>query len=111
MRDQGPQNQNRQMNFETNLDELSSTRKDRAYPSVASMRYKEGVNPDLSQQLSGTAEDAKRAMTQFAGLPEKTTNQEIVASNTMLATKMDELIGLMRTSNGYQQKISQQAYA
>lgn len=110
MRDQGPQRQNRQMNFETNLDDLSSSR-NTAYPSVASMRYKEGVNPDLSQQLSGTAEDAKRAMTKFAGFPEKTNNEEMVASNTMLATKMDELIGLMRTSVGYQQKISQQAYA
>ena len=88
-----------------------SAPKNQAFQSAASMKYKESVNPDLSQQLSGTAEDAKRAMTQFAGLPEKTTNQEIVASNTMLATKMDELIGLMRTSNGYQQKISQQAYA
>jgi len=88
-----------------------SAPKNQAFQSAASMKYKESVNPDLSQQLSGTAEDAKRAMTQFAGLPEKTTNQEIVASNTMLATKMDELIGLMRTSNGYQQKISQQVYA
>jgi len=110
MRDQGPQNQNRQMNFENNLDELSSTR-NRAYPSVASMRYKEGVNPDLSQQLSGTDEDAKRAMTKFAGLPEKTNNEELIASNAMVASKMDDLIDLMRKSVGYQEKISNQAYA
>jgi len=105
----GPQSRN----F-TNPNDYSSqisATKNQAFPSAASMRYKESVNPDLEKQIAFTREDAERVMAKNAALPEKTTNEEMVASNIMLATKMDELIDLMRTSNGYQYKISQQVYA
>jgi hypothetical protein len=96
--------------FSENLDEISSSR-NQAGPSAASRRYQERVNPDVAQQLSGTAEDAKRAMTQFAGLPEKTSNEELIASNVLLERKMDELIDISRASRSYLEKISNQAYA
>ena len=45
-------------------------------------------------------------------IPVKTqTDSDVIASNVMLAGKMDELIGLMRTSGGYLQKISLKDYA
>jgi hypothetical protein len=45
-------------------------------------------------------------------VPVKTqSDSDVIASNTMLAGKMDELIGLMRTSGGYLQKISVKDYA
>ena len=45
-------------------------------------------------------------------VPVKTqSDSDVIASNTMLAGKMDELIGLMRTSGGYLQKISLKDYA
>jgi hypothetical protein len=45
-------------------------------------------------------------------VPVKTqADSDVIASNTMLAGKMDELITLMRTSGGYLQKISLKDYA
>jgi hypothetical protein len=45
-------------------------------------------------------------------VPVKTqSDSDVIASNTMLAGKMDELITLMRTSGGYLQKISLKDYA
>jgi predicted CopG family antitoxin len=96
--------------FSENLEELGAAR-NQAGPSAASMRYRERVNPDVAQQLSGPTDDAKQAMTQFAGLPEKTSNEELIASNVLLEKKMDELIDISRASRSYLEKISNQAYA
>ena len=71
-----------------------------------STRYNTNIDTDTSKFGS------IKEMREFAGTPaEKTSNQEVVTSNAVVAAKMDELIGLMRTSVGYQQKISQQVYA
>ena len=91
--------------------EPTGAAQNQAFQSVASMRYRERVNPDVAQQLSGPTDDAKRAMTQFAGLPEKTSNEELIASNVLLEKKMDELIDISRASRSYLEKISNQAYA
>ena len=56
-----------------------------------------------------TAEGIAKAIDSFNS--DKVPNSDVVASNAELVGKMDELIGLMRTSNGYQQKISMQTYA
>jgi hypothetical protein len=105
-----PSQQRQPRGFSENLEELGAVR-NQAGPSAASMRYQERVNPDVAQQLSGTAEEAKRAMTQFAGFPEKTSNEELIASNVLLERKMDELIDISRASRSYLEKISNQAYA
>jgi hypothetical protein len=87
-----------------------SAAKSQAYQSVASMKYQTNVNPDMSQQFAGMLEAAK-SMKASAVTTEKNTNEELIASNVMMAKKMDDLIDLMRSSVGYQQKISQQVYA
>ena len=96
--------------FSENLEELGAAQ-NQAGPSAASMRYQERVNPDVAQQLSGPTDDAKRATNSFAGLPEKTSNEELIASNVLLERKMDELIDISRASRSYLEKISNQAYA
>ena len=102
--------QRRQSPIDTNLEELKAANNP-AYPSVASMKYKQSVNPDLSQQVEFTKEDASRAMAKNSALPEKTTNEDIIASNAILERKMDELIDISRGSRSYLEKISNQAYA
>ena len=97
--------------FSENLEELGAA-KNQAGPSVASMRYRERVNPNVAQQLSGpTADEFNSARSKFAGLPEKTSNEELIASNVLLEKKMDELIDISRASRSYLEKISNQAYA
>jgi len=87
--------------------------KNQAYPSVASMKYRTDVNPDLSQQFASmTEEDAKRAMQKFAGLPGQSSDTTMYeAQQKILDRKMDELIDISRASKTYLEKISQQAYA
>jgi hypothetical protein len=97
--------------FSENLEELGAAQ-NQAGPSAASMRYRERVNPDVAQQLSGpTADEFNSARSKFAGLPEKTSNEELIASNVLLEKKMDELIDISRASRSYLEKISNQAYA
>jgi hypothetical protein len=79
------------------------------FPSMDTS-YKPNIDTDTSKFVS--MKEAMSDMAKFAGTStDKTTNADVVASNALVAAKMDELIGLMRTSNGYQQKISQQTYA
>jgi len=101
------QNQ-QQMNFE-DLDVSSD--KNQAGPSMTSMKYQTGVNPDLSQKFASTAEDAKQAMSSSAGPSKKTTNEDIIANNAILERKMDELIDISRASRSYLEKISIKTYA
>lgn len=97
--------------FSENIEELGAAR-NQAGPSAASMQYKQSVNPDVAQQLSGpTADEFNSARSKFAGLPEKTSNEELIASNVLLEKKMDELIDISRASRSYLEKISNQAYA
>jgi len=58
-------------------------------------------------------DDTKQAMRKaFDGFTSNNVpNSDVIASNAILAGKMDELIGLMRTSGGYLQKISIKDYA
>jgi hypothetical protein len=92
--------------------EPTGAAQNQAFQSVASMRYRERVNPDVAQQLSGpTADEFNSARSKFAGLPEKTSNEELIASNVLLEKKMDELIDISRASRSYLEKISNQAYA
>ena len=74
------------------------------FPNM-STRYNQNMSADTSKINRGSEKTSAETTT------ETTTNQDVVASNALLAAKMDDLIGLMRTSNGYQQKISQQVYA
>ena len=97
--------------FSENIEELGAAR-NQAGPSAASMQYKQSVNPDVAQQLSGpTADEFNSARSKFAGLPEKTSNEELIASNVLLEKKIDELIDISRASRSYLEKISNQAYA
>ena len=82
-------------------------------PRPVSLNYNEILNSAVAKNvLQSATEEMKTAKKSFEGnTSQKITNEEVMASNTVLAGKMDELIGLMRTSNGYQQKISQQVYA
>jgi hypothetical protein len=78
-------------------------------------RYSPTVKNDAATELKNS-DDVETTLTdiraKFAGTgPEKNSNEDLVASNALVAAKMDELISLMRTSNGYQYKISQQTYA
>jgi hypothetical protein len=81
-------------------------------PRPVSSNYNEDLNSAVAKNDQAKTEEMKTAMKSFEGSsPQKTTNEEVVASNTMLAGKMDDLIDLMRKSVGYQEKISNQAYA
>jgi hypothetical protein len=78
-------------------------------------RYSPTVKNDAATELKNS-EDVETQLTdiraKFAGTgPEKNSNEDLLASNALVAAKMDELISLMRTSNGYQYKISMQTYA
>ena len=72
-----------------------------------STRYNTNIDTDASKIVTAENERAKSSNTVL----ENTSNQEMLTSNALVASKIDDLIDLMRTSNGYQQKISQQAYA
>lgn len=66
------------------------------------------INIASADMLTLMKEPSKTA----ESVPVKTqTDYDVIASNAMLAGKMDELIGLMRTSGGYLQKISLKDYA
>ena len=68
--------------------------------------YKPNVETDTSKFAS------VKEMREFVGTPaEKTSNQEMLTSNAMLSSKMDDLIGLARSTNSYLQKISLKDYA
>ena len=62
---------------------------------------------------SADQDDTKQAMRKaFDGFTSNNVpNSDVIASNAILAGKMDELITLMRTSGGYLQKISLKDYA
>jgi hypothetical protein len=74
-------------------------------------------NPSMSASggdlRTAEQDDTKQAMKEaFEGFTSKNVpNSDVIASNAILAGKMDELIGLMRTSGGYLQKISIKDYA
>jgi hypothetical protein len=76
------------------------------FPTMMS-RFSGAIDNVDAKQLMATKLEASNSVNKM----EKSSDSELIASNTMLSGKMDELIGLMRTSNGYQQKISQQVYA
>ena len=66
------------------------------------------INIASADMLTLMKEPSKTA----ESVPVKTQGDyDVIASNAMLAGKMDELIGLMRTSGGYLQKISVKDYA
>ena len=74
-------------------------------------------NPSMSASggdlRTAEQDDTKQAMRKaFEGFTSNNVpNSDVIASNAILAGKMDELIGLMRTSGGYLQKISIKDYA
>jgi hypothetical protein len=69
-----------------------------------------GYKPNMSVDTSkiGTPAETK-AVTESTA--DKTTNADVVTSNAMLSAKMDDLIGLARSTNSYLQKISLKDYA
>ena len=73
--------------------------------------YKPNVATDTSKFM--TPSEAISEMAKFAGTStaDKTTNADVVTSNAMLSAKMDDLIGLARSTNSYLQKISLKDYA
>jgi hypothetical protein len=70
-------------------------------------RYNSNMDADTAKIITA---DFKQNNSSRA-VEEKSSNKDVVASNAMMIAKMDEFISLMRTSNGYQQKISMQTYA
>lgn len=82
-------------------------------PRPVSMNYNESLNSEVARNVRQSADaEIKTAMKSYeSSSPQRISNEELIASNAMLAGKMDEFIDLMRKSVGYQEKISNQAYA
>jgi hypothetical protein len=69
-----------------------------------------GYKPNMSVDTSKISTPAEtKAVTESTA--DKTTNADVVTSNAMLSAKMDDLIGLARSTNSYLQKISLKDYA
>ena len=102
-----------------NVASTNDAKLDTSYkPNVASTNdakldtsYKPNVATDTSKFM--TPSEAISEMAKFAGTStaDKTTNADVVTSNAMLSAKMDDLIGLARSTNSYLQKISLKDYA
>jgi hypothetical protein len=84
-----------------NLASLDNVR----FPAMPT-RYNSSMDTDASKIVAAENEKTKTVKS-----TSDNSNDDLIASNAMMIAKMDEFISLMRTSNGYQQKISQQTYA
>ena len=86
-------------------------------PSTSALPSSEVLAANISRGIINIASADMLTLMKEPGktaesVPVKTqSDYDVIASNAMLAGKMDELIGLMRTSGGYLQKISVKDYA